>query len=93
MKIYGKGNIWDTEALTQFVADVRRVDPHVTGNPLQAHEASAEMMGSYQQAAIYSMLVIIGRAGPRFPQPDPFADRRVAAGASACCKPSACSAF
>ena len=32
----------------------------MTGNPLQAHEASAEMMGSYQQAAIYSMLVIIG---------------------------------
>jgi predicted RND superfamily exporter protein len=60
LKIYGKGNIWDTEALTQFVADVRSVDPHVTGNPLQAHEASGEMMGSYQQAAIYSMLVIIG---------------------------------
>jgi predicted RND superfamily exporter protein len=60
LKIYGRGNIWDTEALTQFVADVRSVDPHVTGNPLQAHEASAEMMGSYQQAAIYSMLVIIG---------------------------------
>jgi uncharacterized protein len=60
LKIYGKGNIWDTEALTQFVADVRSVDPHVTGNPLQAHEASAEMMGSYEQAAIYSMLVIIG---------------------------------
>ncbi len=60
LKIYGKGNIWDTEALTQFVADVRSVDPRVTGNPLQAHEASAEMMGSYEQAAIYSMLVIIG---------------------------------
>jgi hypothetical protein len=60
LKIYGKGNIWDTEALTQFVADVRSVDPHVTGNPLQAHEASSEMMTSYEQAAIYSMLVIIG---------------------------------
>ncbi len=59
LKIYGKGNIWDTEALTQFVADVRSVDPHVTGNPLQAHEASNEMKGSYQEAAIYSLLVII----------------------------------
>ena len=60
LKIYGKGNIWDTEALTQFVADVRSVDPHVTGNPLQAHEASVEMKGSYEEAAIYSLLVIIG---------------------------------
>ncbi len=60
LKIYGKGNIWDTEALTHFVADVRSVDPQVTGNPLQAHEASHEMMGSYQEAAVYSLIVIIG---------------------------------
>ncbi len=60
LKIYGKGNIWDTEALTHFVNDVRSVDPHVTGNPLQAHEASAEMKGSYQEAAVYSLVVIIG---------------------------------
>jgi predicted RND superfamily exporter protein len=60
LKIYGKGNIWDAEALEHFVHDVRSVDPHVTGNPLQAHEASLEMKQSYQEAAIYSMLVIIG---------------------------------
>ena len=60
LKIYGRGNIWDTEALGQFVKDVRTVDPHVTGNPLQAYEASFEMKRSYQEAAIYSLLVIIG---------------------------------
>jgi predicted RND superfamily exporter protein len=60
LKIYGKGNIWDAAALGQFVKDVRTVDPHVTGNPLQAHEASFEMKRSYQEAAIYSLLVIIG---------------------------------
>ncbi len=60
LKIYGKGNIWDAAALGQFVKDVRTVDPHVTGNPLQAHEASFEMKRSYQEAAVYSLLVIIG---------------------------------
>jgi hopanoid biosynthesis associated RND transporter like protein HpnN len=60
LKIYGKGNIWDTQALERFVRDVRTVDPHVTGNPLQAYEASLEMKSSYQQAAIYSLLVIVG---------------------------------
>jgi hopanoid biosynthesis associated RND transporter like protein HpnN len=57
LKIYGKGNIWDMEALSKFVADVRRVDPNATGNPLQAYEASIEMKRSYEHAAIYALLV------------------------------------
>jgi hopanoid biosynthesis associated RND transporter like protein HpnN len=60
LKIYGRGDIWDTHALGRFVKEVRTVDPHVTGNPLQAHEASLEMKRSYQEAAIYSLLVILG---------------------------------
>jgi hopanoid biosynthesis associated RND transporter like protein HpnN len=60
LKIYGRGDIWDTMALRRFVNDVRRVDPHATGNPLQAHEASLEMKRSYQEAALYALLVIMG---------------------------------
>jgi hypothetical protein len=60
LKIYGRGDIWDTAALGKFVQEVRMVDPHVTGNPLQAHEASLEMKRSYQEAAVYSLLVILG---------------------------------
>jgi uncharacterized protein len=60
LKIYGRGDIWDTNALDRFVKEVRTVDPQVTGNPLQAHEASLEMKQSYQEAAIYSLLVILG---------------------------------
>ena len=60
LKIYGRGDIWDTAALRRFVNEVRSVDPHATGNPLQAHEASLEMRRSFQEAAIYSLLVIIG---------------------------------
>jgi predicted RND superfamily exporter protein len=60
LKIYGRGDIWDAHALRRFVHEVRTVDPHVTGNPLQAHEASLEMKRSFQEAAVYSMLVILG---------------------------------
>ncbi len=60
LKIYGRGDIWDSAALGRFVKEVRTVDPQVTGNPLQAHEASLEMKHSYQEAAIYSLLVILG---------------------------------
>ncbi|MEX2112580.1 MAG: MMPL family transporter [Pirellulales bacterium] len=60
LKIYGRGDIWDSAALEHFVHDVRTVDPHVTGNPLQAHEASLEMKRSFQEAAVYALLAILG---------------------------------
>jgi hypothetical protein len=41
------------------VKDVRSVDPRATGNPLQAYEASLEMKRSYEQAALYSLIVIL----------------------------------
>jgi hypothetical protein len=60
LKIYGRGDIWDSAALGRFVRDVRTVDPHVTGNPLQAYEASLEMKGSFQEAAVYTLLAVLG---------------------------------
>jgi len=48
------------ETLGKFVKDVRRVDPRVTGNPLQAYEASIEMKQSYELAALYALVVIVG---------------------------------
>jgi hopanoid biosynthesis associated RND transporter like protein HpnN len=59
LKIYGRGNIWDMDALERFVKEVRSVDPRATGNPLQAYEASLEMKSSYEEAALYALLVIM----------------------------------
>lgn len=59
LKIYGRGDIWNFESLEKFVKDVRSVDPRATGNPLQAYEASLEMKQSYEQAALYSLAVIM----------------------------------
>ena len=59
LKIYGRGDIWDFESLKKFVKDVRSVDSSATGNPLQAYEASLEMKKSYEQAALYSLAVIL----------------------------------
>jgi hopanoid biosynthesis associated RND transporter like protein HpnN len=60
LKIYGRGDIWNFESLERFVKDVRSVDPRATGNPLQAYEASLEMKRSYEQAALYALIVILG---------------------------------
>jgi hypothetical protein len=59
LKIYGRGDIWHFDSLERFVRDVRSVDAAATGNPLQAYEASLEMKRSYEQAAIYALVVIL----------------------------------
>ncbi len=59
LKIYGRGDIWNFESLEKFVRDVRSVDPRATGNPVQAYEGSREMKRSYEQAGLYSLVVIL----------------------------------
>jgi len=59
LRIYGKGNLWDVDATERFVADVRRVDPKATGNPMQVSESSRIMRQSYEQAAVYALLIIL----------------------------------
>jgi hopanoid biosynthesis associated RND transporter like protein HpnN len=58
LKIYGRGDIWDMDSLSQFVHQVREVDARATGNPLQAYEASREMKQSFEQSALYSLIII-----------------------------------
>jgi hopanoid biosynthesis associated RND transporter like protein HpnN len=59
LRIYVKGDFWDIDNMRRFVADTRSVDPNVTGNPIQIYEASTQMRRSYEQAALYSLLVIL----------------------------------
>jgi uncharacterized protein len=60
LRVYAKGHIWDMDALKRFVADVESVDPHVTGHPVQTFYASRHMQKSYLQAALYSLLCVMG---------------------------------
>jgi hopanoid biosynthesis associated RND transporter like protein HpnN len=59
LQIYSNADIWDMEAMEQFVREVRSVDPRVTGNPLQTYEASRQMKRSYEQAAWYALAAIL----------------------------------
>ena len=58
LQIFPKKQIWEIGPLTQFVDDVRSVDPEATGTPLQNYEASRQIMDSYQEAAVYALIVI-----------------------------------
>ena len=59
LQVFPKEQIWDIEPLTNFVRDVRSVDPEATGTPLQNFEASQQIMDSYEKAALYALAVIV----------------------------------
>jgi uncharacterized protein len=59
LQIYPKNQIWDVEPLQQFVADVRSVDPDVTGTPLQNFEAARQIKTSYKTASLYALAAIL----------------------------------
>ncbi|MBN1908747.1 MAG: MMPL family transporter [Pirellulales bacterium] len=59
MRIYSNRDIWDMDAMEQFVKEVRSVDPKATGNPLQTYEASRQMKASYERAAWYALAAIV----------------------------------
>jgi hopanoid biosynthesis associated RND transporter like protein HpnN len=59
MKIYAKGDIWDMDAMEQFVSEVRSIDANVTGNPVQIYEASRQMKRSYEQATWLALCTIL----------------------------------
>ncbi len=58
--IYSRGDLMDMDVLKEFVKEVRSVDPRATGNPLQMYECSLEMIRSYKNATLYSLIVIFG---------------------------------
>jgi preprotein translocase subunit SecF len=58
LQVYPKGNVWDREQQQKFVADLRTVDKHATGTPVQLLEYTTLLKESYQQAAYYSLIAI-----------------------------------
>ena len=59
LRVYAKGNIWDPEALEEFITQIKSVDPSATGQPMQNHHGSHQMKRSYIQAAAYSSFAVL----------------------------------
>lgn len=59
LRVFPREQVWEEAPLARFVAEVRTVDPEVTGTPLQNHEASAQIRRSYLDAAAYSLAVVV----------------------------------
>ncbi len=59
LRIFASGDIWDMDRLQAFVSDLERVDPRVTGHPVQTFYASRQMQRSYIHAAIYAAFAVM----------------------------------
>ncbi len=59
LQIHPRHDIWDDEGLAEFVKEIRKVDPLVTGTPIQNFEASRQLKNSYMNAAMYAALAIV----------------------------------
>jgi hopanoid biosynthesis associated RND transporter like protein HpnN len=58
LQIYPKYDIWDRKEQEAFVADLRSVDPKVTGTPVQLLEYTTLLKKSFEEAALYSLVAI-----------------------------------
>ena len=58
IQVYPKQDVWQRAPQEKFVADLRTVDPNVTGTPVQLYEYETLLKDSYVQAAWYSLAAI-----------------------------------
>jgi uncharacterized protein len=55
IQVYPKEDVWQRAPQERFVADLRKVDPNVTGTPVQLLEYETLLRDSYIQAAWFSL--------------------------------------
>lgn len=59
LQVYPKKNVWQRQNQEEFVAQLRTIDPDVTGTPVQLLEYISLLKVSYQEAALYSLGAIV----------------------------------
>jgi len=59
LQVAPKGEIFDLKPLKAYLNDVRRVDPHATGEPVMVYESMTIMRDAYRMAFIYAFVAIV----------------------------------
>ncbi len=58
LQVYSKYDVWQRANQEKFIADLRTIDPNVTGTPVQLYEYTTLLKNSYERAAWYSLMAI-----------------------------------
>ena len=59
LQVNAKEDLWKRENQEVFIQQLRRIDPNVTGTPIQLDEYTELLKSSYIQAAEYSLIAIV----------------------------------
>ena len=62
LRIYPRENTWPREAMARFLADVRTVEPGVTGPRVQGFEVTEAMRRDYARASVVALGLIVAVA-------------------------------
>ncbi|MCM0082520.1 MMPL family transporter [Geomonas sp. Red32] len=60
LQVAPKNEIFDLKPLKAFLDDVRRIEPHATGEPVMVYESMTIMRDAYRMAFIYAFVAIVG---------------------------------
>jgi predicted RND superfamily exporter protein len=56
--LHPRENVWEFKAMGRFIADMRAVEPHVTGTPITQYESLRDMRQSFGLMSMLAVLVI-----------------------------------
>ena len=56
---YANGDLWQEETMRRFIQEMRRIDPEVTGAPVQVYESAGRMREGFEKAALYSLGIVL----------------------------------
>jgi hopanoid biosynthesis associated RND transporter like protein HpnN len=56
LRAYPRDNPWELTSQAAFVADLRRVDPDVIGDPVEGHEVISAMVRGYRHVGVYALI-------------------------------------
>ena len=60
LQIFSRDNIWERDAMRDFVTQLQTIDPNVTGPPVVAFHSIRQIQYGYLRAGFYAFAVIIG---------------------------------
>ena len=58
LQVYPKDDVWQRDKQEEFIRELRTVDPHVTGSPVQFYEYTSRLKQNVERAAVYAAVII-----------------------------------
>ena len=58
LQVYPREDVWQRDKQEEFIRELRMVDPHVTGSPVQFYEYTSRLKQSVEKAAAYASVII-----------------------------------